>query len=346
MKVGLLSRWNAACGVSLHAEMIGRELLRRGHRLTVYAPTLESANRWWHHLILREDEPFVVRCYREHTPDGTEGYLNEQPVLADPPELFIVESYEKLPHGAVERLVRKLKDRGSFCVAVVHEGAYEELRYRSLDLFDAVVVFDERYAREVVRNRVKEEKLRLVPYPCYPVREGKRAFAEDGPVRFFSFGRQPPEEYLPYLRVLERFDEPFTYKVVRPRELLPVTYPWLVQERKSLVYETALKELHASDVHLLPKGQSRRVVLSSTLHQVLGSLTPTVVPDTRYFETLPKGDDSPVLFYRNEKELLTSLKRLVKDEELRERLKENARRFVTERELSKVANQFERLFEV
>ncbi|HID66357.1 MAG TPA: glycosyltransferase family 1 protein, partial [Aquificaceae bacterium] len=61
MNIGILSRWNATCGVSLHAEMIGRELLRRGHNITVFAPYLESANRWWHHKLIRQDEDFVVR---------------------------------------------------------------------------------------------------------------------------------------------------------------------------------------------------------------------------------------------------------------------------------------------
>ena len=34
----MLSRWNTACGVSLHAELVGREWVKMGHKLTVFAP--------------------------------------------------------------------------------------------------------------------------------------------------------------------------------------------------------------------------------------------------------------------------------------------------------------------
>jgi len=109
VKLGLISRWNATCGVSLHAELIGRELLRRGYTLQVFAPLAESAGRWWHHRLIREDEPFVKRVYTELSPQGEEGRLNPEHVLREPPDVLIVESYEKLPYRDLERLVADLK---------------------------------------------------------------------------------------------------------------------------------------------------------------------------------------------------------------------------------------------
>ena len=38
MKMAILARWNTACGMSLHAELIGKELVKNGHSLTVFAP--------------------------------------------------------------------------------------------------------------------------------------------------------------------------------------------------------------------------------------------------------------------------------------------------------------------
>ena len=38
MKIAILSRWNTACGVSLHVELIGREWAKNGHSLTFFAP--------------------------------------------------------------------------------------------------------------------------------------------------------------------------------------------------------------------------------------------------------------------------------------------------------------------
>ncbi|NPB07898.1 MAG: glycosyltransferase [Aquificae bacterium] len=347
MKIGILSRWNATCGVSLHAEMVGRELLRRGYEITVFAPYKESANRWWHHKLIREDEPFVVRCYEETSPDGREGRLDIGRVLSSEIDVLIVESYEKLPYGDVERLVALLRDRGVPSIVVIHEGLPEDVRYSDLNLFERIVVFDERFLREVLGNRVNKEKVEVIPYPCYPVREGKRRFAQDGRIRFFSFGRQPREEYCPYLEALKVFrkksERPFLYRVVRASELLRFWEEWFEQEEGVLDYEDIVRELHSSDFHLLPKGNTRRVVVSSTLYQVLGTLTITFVPDNRFFETLPRGEKAPVVFYGDVEDLLEKIQTLCREEELRERIRENARRFVEENEVGRITDRFEAL---
>ena len=57
MKIGMLSRWNTACGVSLHAELIGREWIKMGHSLTVFAPNNIRP--------VKEDEEYVIRCYSD-----------------------------------------------------------------------------------------------------------------------------------------------------------------------------------------------------------------------------------------------------------------------------------------
>lgn len=38
MKIVMMTRWNIPCGVSLHAELIGREWVKMGHDLRVLAP--------------------------------------------------------------------------------------------------------------------------------------------------------------------------------------------------------------------------------------------------------------------------------------------------------------------
>ncbi len=346
MIIGILSRWNATCGVSLHGEMIGRELLRRGYEIKVFAPYLESANRWWHHKLIRPDEEYVIRCYEENSPDGKEGRLDIEKVLSKEMDFLIVESYEKLPYRDVEKLVRILRDKGVPSIAVIHEAVYEDLKYGDMKIFEKVVVFDERYIREVLKDKVSEDKIEVIPYPCYPVRRGNRRFAEDGVVRFFSFGRQPKEEYCPYVETLKvlrkRFDK-FTYKVVRAIEPLKTQEEWIEQEERVLDYEDIVKELHSSDIHLLPKGNTKKVVVSSTLYQVLGTLTLTVVPDNRFFETLPRGEDAPVVFYTDVEDLNKKLLELIKNEELREKIRENAKRFVEENSVERITDRYERL---
>ena len=57
MKLAMLSRWNSACGVSLHAELVGREWVKNGHDLRVFAPDKVRP--------IGEDEEYVVRCFSD-----------------------------------------------------------------------------------------------------------------------------------------------------------------------------------------------------------------------------------------------------------------------------------------
>ena len=57
MRIAILSRWNTACGVSLHAELVGREFIKMGHELVVFAPNNIRP--------VAEDEDYVIRCYSD-----------------------------------------------------------------------------------------------------------------------------------------------------------------------------------------------------------------------------------------------------------------------------------------
>ena len=61
VKIALMSSWNAACGISIHAELIGREWIKQGHDLKVFAPlTYEDDHTY---LWFNEDESFVTRNF-------------------------------------------------------------------------------------------------------------------------------------------------------------------------------------------------------------------------------------------------------------------------------------------
>ena len=61
MKIAILSRWNTACGVSLHSELVGREWVKNGHGLTVF--TSENIRP------VGEDEEYVL----DHSPERIAG---------------------------------------------------------------------------------------------------------------------------------------------------------------------------------------------------------------------------------------------------------------------------------
>ncbi|MDQ7039047.1 MAG: glycosyltransferase [Aquificota bacterium] len=344
MRIALISRWNATCGVSLHAELVARELMERGHSVVVFAPDLESAGRWWHHKVVREDEQFVRRVYKELSPSGEEGSLDVERVLAERFDVLVVESYEKLPYGDVCALVESLKDRGVPSVAVVHEGLKEDIGY-DLNLFDRVVVFDSRYRKEVVTG-VDEEKVVEIPYPCLPPVGRKRRFAEGGRIVFASFGRQPPEEYEDFFRVLRRVRKEYPqilYRIVRSGEPLHVKESWVVQESRVLDPKGIYELLGTSDIHLLPKGDTEKVVVSSTFCQTVGSLCPVVSRRSRFFETLDTGGLSPIALYSNREDLEALIHRLIEKEDFRNRLIQNMRSYAEKNSVKVVADRFEDL---
>jgi len=148
MKIAILSRWNTACGVSLHAELIGREWVKNGHNLTVFAPNNIRP--------IGEDEGYVVRCFSDEG-DHTETFFNPEPFLDTDYEILVVERVEWVPLEPLKRIFSEMKKKARI-VYVVHER-----RCPTNPLFyefnwDNVVCFDQRYREEWVK-RFDEDKI-------------------------------------------------------------------------------------------------------------------------------------------------------------------------------------------
>ena len=73
MKIAMMSRWNIPCGVSLHAELVGRAWVEMGHDLQVLAPVE------WEGYQSDADEPYVERCYRLPKPGRKEDFFTGLP---------------------------------------------------------------------------------------------------------------------------------------------------------------------------------------------------------------------------------------------------------------------------
>lgn len=338
MNIGILSRWNATCGVSMHAELIGREFIRLGHRIRVFAPTLESANRWWHHCIVKDDEDYVTRCYEEVSPSGEGGDIDPAPLLKEDLDLLIVESYASLPKEKIEALLPEVKKKGTFILLVIHEGFKKDLQYRDPSIFNRVVVFDDRYIDELLEEWEGKVPVEIVPFPCGKVVENRRVFGEGG-LRFITFGRQPENEYREFIEALDRLSTnmTFEYRIIRADHPLGIRRPWLKEEVRSLTGEEVYEELLSSDVHLLPKGRTSGVVVSSTLCQCVGTLVPILTPATRHYERVP---EDVVVRYRDVDDLVTKMGRLIKDELYRSKVKRAMREYARRNSATKVALQF------
>jgi hypothetical protein len=98
MRIGILSRWNATCGISLHAEALGREWAAKGHEILVFAPLEDTADADWHHRHLDvADESWVKRVYAEVNDPLEDGWVDVEELLSHRYDVFLIEGYFRLP---------------------------------------------------------------------------------------------------------------------------------------------------------------------------------------------------------------------------------------------------------
>ncbi len=354
MRIGILSRWNATCGVSLHAEALGREWVGKGHEILVLAPLESTADADWHHRHLDvADEPWVRRVYAEVNNPFDEGWVNVEEFLMHRFDVFLIEGYFRLPVRALKNIVEKIKRSGTPVVLVLHEYNVERSKPLMELPSDAIVVFDERFIREILQPlKIDLGKVRVISYPVLRpnTRDVVRPHFAEGKTLFFSFGRQPPEEYVDFyeaLRTIRRSDGDVLYWIIRSDGELPFNEGWIYQWRERPSLEKLYSYLRGSDFHLLPKARGEgKVVVSSTIYQTIASGTPIITRDGRYVETIPTDEEGfgAIVKYRDVSDLVHKIELLMKDEGLRRRVIDEALKFTEEFSVEKVAEEYLNLF--
>lgn len=347
MKIAMMSRWNATCGISSHAELVGREWVKK-HDLTVFSPTLESATDWHHNPLEKEDEEFVIRGYEQPETIGKTGWVDER-LWKEDYDVLVIQGLELLPIPTLLEVFPKIEAKK---VLVWHVGklpVYKELYKLN---FDAIVCFDFRF-KNMLKGIYPKEKIHIIPFPCRPVvkvkgdNDKKRARNELGIPRekiiLFSFGKQPLFEYEDYLWLANELKEIYDlkYLVLRSYGDSPPESEFLEVRRGRPEYEGIYNYLRAADIFLLPKPETEDIVVSSTVFQCLGALTPIVVPEVGYVELM----DKEIVKYKNREALKEKVIRLIEDEDLKEEVLRHAEQYVIENSAEKIAKKFIRLFE-
>ncbi len=353
MWITMLTTWNATDGTSHHAELLGREFAKT-HKLTVFAPTLNSMSKDPHHLpiTIGKDEDFVIRGFEQAW--GARGWVDEG-LCNENCDVLVVESLDRMPIPTLLEMFPKIKAKK---VQVIHEWALpDNPGYYELD-FDAIVCFDHRYKTMLV-ERYPEGKIHIIPYPCHPYIPGNKEKAreklglpEDALI-FFSFGRQPLTEYDDYLWLANELGKKYNLKYLVVRSDNPNDSEVVgktLRGRSSFCevrFERPLIDrvydyLHASDIHLVPKGISSNLVVSSTVFQCLGSGIPIVIPDTRYVEEL---DKEVIKYLPNDRtHLKMQVSRLMEEENFRKATVNAAEKYVRRNSAQKIAERFMDLF--
>jgi hypothetical protein len=301
MKIGMMSRWNAACGVSVHAELIGRAWVEIGDKVTIFAPIEHSST-----IATNKDEPYVIRCYRLNSYYSkkswwdTSSYFDPKPFLENDYDLFVAQNLEILPMGPLLEIYPKIKKKAK-TVLVVHEGKLP----RNPDFYkfdwDRIVCFDERYKRFLV-GAFPEDKIKIIPYPCYPLKHGDKVKArkrlglplDKKVILNYGIGVY---RHLHLLPKIERLNEkyPLIFLVITGHpdwfdlwDAVRGRYKFVKLIRASLPNEELYSYLHASDALLVHKDSSEAVVVASTVYLCLGSGCPILTHATNFVETLDK----------------------------------------------------------
>jgi len=340
----MMSRWNIPCGVSIHAELIGRAWVEMGHELKVLAP-LE-----WENFQSDVDEPFIKRCYRMPKPNRKEGYFfDPEPFINLDYDIFVVQNLEILPMEDLLKIYPIIRNK-SKTVFIVHEGKPPKDPTFYKFEWDAVVCFDERYKRFLEKIYPKE-KIFIIPYPCHPILYGDKIEARkklglplDKKIIFnYGIGVYRHLHLLPTIKrvnkdypliLLTMTHIPDWYELF---EAVKSIYPFIDLRKGDIPIKELYTYLHASDALLVHKDSAEAVVVPSTAFLCLGSGCPILAYDTNFFEVF----NEEVIKYS---ELEVALKEVFEGSQKVKKTLENAERFVKMNSSFVIAEKFIRLF--
>jgi len=348
IKIAILSRWNTACGVSLHAELIGKELVKNGHSLTVFAPNnIRPVGR---------DEEYVIRCFSDEG-EHTKTFFHPAPFLDADYEILVVERVEWVPLEQLKKIFSEIKKKAKV-VYVVHERRLPTNPLFYKFNWDAIVCFDQRYKEQWLK-RFDEDKIHIIPYPTGHLQNGDKQKARrklDLPLDkliVFSYGWAPELHIFPVLPALQELNKqiPFIYLILAdPKYIAADIQPLNAYEFIELRYELASIDriytyLHASDAYLIHKQKEEirkgEAVVPSAILMCLGALTPVITSDTEFVWFF----DKEVMKYSNKELLKELLIKVFKGDKIVNHTLISAEEYAIKHSPRKIAGEFIKLFE-
>lgn len=341
MKIGMMTAWNQDSGVSVHAELIGREWVKMGYRLRVFSFFPYDFHGT---ALVGRDEDYVIRCFTTSTSKNP--YLDPRPFLESDFDVFVTQDLGMLPKDELGKIFHHIQ-RKAVTVTIIHDSHPSPDPSFYQFVWDGIVYFDSRY-REFLRRYFPEEDLYMIPFPCSPLRLGDKLSAReklDLPLDkkiIFIFGHRL-KEYLPVLPVIEDFTShsDSMLLVVSERDLEVIrNMKNTIIRTESPPIERLYDYLHASDVLIIHRRPVKGALVSSTAYQCLGSGCPILASDTSYFETLR----DVVITYSNLQEFREGLFDILNNGERLQKVRSALKEFINKNSAEIIAKQYIKLF--
>jgi len=351
MKIGLMGAWNTDSGASIHAELVGRSLIKLGHKIVVFSFFKHSFHGT---AFVSEDEDYVTRCFTVASDKNPQ--LLATPFLRNDYEIFVVEDLGMLLQDHLGKIFHWIK-RKAKTINVIHNGNLkEDPSFYQFD-WDAIVCFDKRYY-DFLKLVYPEEIIYIIPYPCLPWHPGdkkksrkklglpfdKKIILLFGPasqcgVDKYYIVKEFESDYPILILVVTRHNE----SLKKWQEIKHRSERDIIEIREEAPSIEGLYEyLYASDLLLYNKSSKPGIVtIASTAFQCLGSGCPMVALKSSFVETL----NDAVYQYGNDKELKFCIASIFEKDRKYEEIIKNAKEYIGKNSAINVAKRFVKLFE-
>lgn len=339
LKIGMMGAWNLDAGSSVHAELIGREWVRKGHDLRVYSYLQSDFHGT---TFVGEDESYVTRCFR------VSEYLDPRPILNSDHDIFVVQNLGMLPRDDLRKIFHRIR-KNARTVNIIHEAKLPSDPSFYQFQWESIVCFDQRY-RKFLREAFPEEKIHVIPFPCHPIAKGNKAEARLKlalPLNckiLLVFGQHVEKD-------LELLQSISTLGIRYPILLLVVSIHAPNRIVASNIQVDIRNEapnigrlydyLHASDALILNRQVETKAVVSSTAHQCLGSGCPIIALDSPFFKNFHKE----ILKYRTADEFEACLIEVMESGNMLMKTIQAAEEYARKNTAEKIAERYIELFQ-
>lgn len=347
MKLAILSRWNTACGVLLHAELIAREWIKNNHNLKVFAPNNIRP--------IGKDEEYVIRCFSDEG-NHVESFFHPEPFLDSDYDILVVERLEWVPLEPLKNIFAMIKKKAKIVYVVLERKLPTNPLFYEFN-WDSIVCFDKRYKKQWSKS-FDEKKIHIIPYPTGSLQKGNKQKArkelnlpQDKKI-VFSFGWAPELHIFPILPTLQKLNKnlPFLYLVLAdPKyiaaDIQPLKDHKFIELRHELASNDQIyKYLHASDAYLIHKQKEEvlpgEAVVHSSILMCIGTPTPIITSNTEFVWFLNKE----LMKYSNNDELHQFLIEIFNRNESVNQVLKASEEYVINHSPRKIAGEFIKLF--